>query len=335
MEEGTPSITAIGSAMLRAAHLLWDDAPKIFEDTFALRLSGCDSETALREQFDRLDAELARSVGPGFTTLLRRYSTAGVAVRSRYIEDEVDQALGRGVSQYVILGAGLDSFAYRRLDLAKILRVFEVDHPATQAWKRTRLQDAGIELPPNLSLVFGDRISAQGQLHVDQAQFAGLLDAVRNTILEWSLELEKSGIVGDGLSFSRPERERAHEPNVIVNIDRVDNFSGVAGVMSGPVSIHAQQTSHAAKSLDTDAVRDFRSQLRQSLPGLELSPNDKRTVAAHIRVADGELGATMPNQPKLRSALESVRRIVESTAGGAGGTLLAHGVLSLLGHLLG
>ncbi len=285
MEEGTPSITAIGSAMLRAAHLLWDDAPKIFEDTFALRLSGCDSETALREQFDRLDAELARSVGPGFTTLLRRYSTAGVAVRSRYIEDEVDQALGRGVSQYVILGAGLDSFAYRRLDLAKILRVFEVDHPATQAWKRTRLQDAGIELPPNLSLVFGDRISAQGQLHVDQAQFAGLLDAVRNTILEWSLELEK--------------------------------------------------TSHAAKSLDTDAVRDFLSQLRQSLPGLELSPNDKRTVAAHIRVADGELGATMPNQPKLRSALESVRRIVESTAGGAGGTLLAHGVLSLLGHLLG
>src|SRR5216683_6039216 len=153
VEEGTPSITAIGSAMVRAAHLLWDDTPKIFEDTFALRLSGCDSETALRAQFDRLDAELARSVGPGFTTPLRRYSTAGVAVRSRYIEDEVDQALGRGVSQYVILGAGLDSFAYRRLDLAKILRVFEVDHPATQAWKRTRLQDAGIELPPNLSLV--------------------------------------------------------------------------------------------------------------------------------------------------------------------------------------
>jgi methyltransferase (TIGR00027 family) len=53
----------------------------------------------------------------------------------------------------VILGAGLDSFAYRRPDLAKVLRVFEVDHPATQAWKRTRLQQAGIELPPNLSLV--------------------------------------------------------------------------------------------------------------------------------------------------------------------------------------
>jgi len=153
VEEGTPSITAIASAMVRAAHLLWDDPPKIFEDTLALRLSGCDSEAALRAQLDRLDAELARSVGPGFTAILRRYATAGVAVRSRYIEDEVDQAVGRRVSQYVILGAGLDSFAYRRPDLANVLRAFEVNHPATQAWKRTRLQEVAIELPPNLSLV--------------------------------------------------------------------------------------------------------------------------------------------------------------------------------------
>jgi hypothetical protein len=80
VEEGTPSITAIGNAMLRAAHLLWDDAPKIFEDKLALRLCGCDSEAALRAQFDRLDAELAPSVGPGFTTILRHYFTATVAV---------------------------------------------------------------------------------------------------------------------------------------------------------------------------------------------------------------------------------------------------------------
>src|SRR6266849_767411 len=109
MEEGRPSITAIGSAMLRAAHLLWDDAPKIFEDTLALRLSGCDSEAALRAQFDRLDAQVAPSAGPNFTRTLRRHSGATVAVRSRYLEDEVEQAIGRGISQYVILGAGLDS----------------------------------------------------------------------------------------------------------------------------------------------------------------------------------------------------------------------------------
>ena len=153
MEEGKPSVTAMLMAMYRAAHLLWDDPPKIFEDTYALRLSGCDSEAALRAQLDQIDAQGARSTSPDFALTLRRYLTATVVMRSRYLEDAVDQALGRGVSQYVILGAGLDSFAYRRSDLARVLRVFEVDHPASQVWKRTRLQQAGIELPPNLSLV--------------------------------------------------------------------------------------------------------------------------------------------------------------------------------------
>lgn len=74
-------------------------------------------------------------------------------MRSRYVEDEVDQAVGRGVSQYVILGAGLDSFAYRRPDVTKVLRVFEVDHPAAQAWKRSRVRETGMELPPNLNFV--------------------------------------------------------------------------------------------------------------------------------------------------------------------------------------
>ena len=153
MEEGTPSVTAMLMALFRAAHLLWDAPPKIFEDTLALRLSGCESEAGLRAQLDRLDAEVARSTGPDVALIGRRFVTALVVMRSRYLEDEVDQAIGRGVSQYVILGAGLDSFAYRRLDLAKVLRVFEVDHPATQAWKRSRLREAGVELPPNLSLV--------------------------------------------------------------------------------------------------------------------------------------------------------------------------------------
>ncbi len=73
--------------------------------------------------------------------------------RSRYLEDEVDKAVRLGVSQYVILGAGLDSFAYRRPELAKVLHIFEVDHPATQLWKRARLRAAGVKLPANLSLV--------------------------------------------------------------------------------------------------------------------------------------------------------------------------------------
>jgi methyltransferase (TIGR00027 family) len=71
--------------------------------------------------------------------------------RSRYTEDCLEEAVRRGVRQYVILGAGLDSFALRHLDLQDRLRVFEVDHPSSQAWKRQRLDDLGLHCPPNLT----------------------------------------------------------------------------------------------------------------------------------------------------------------------------------------
>jgi methyltransferase (TIGR00027 family) len=139
--------------MVRAAHLSWDQSPKIFEDTLALQLSGCESEATLKTQIDHIDAEVARNTNPDFAQTFRRSITAAVVTRSRYLEDEVNEAVRRGVSQYVILGAGLDSFAYRRPELAKVLHIFEVDHPATQAWKRARLRAASVELPANLSLV--------------------------------------------------------------------------------------------------------------------------------------------------------------------------------------
>ena len=76
---------------------------------------------------------------------------AFMAVRSRYVEDQLADAVAQGVTQYVVLGAGLDTFAYRNPFPA--LRVFEVDLPATQAWKRKMLDDAGIAMPANLAFV--------------------------------------------------------------------------------------------------------------------------------------------------------------------------------------
>ena len=74
-------------------------------------------------------------------------------VRNRYAEDELVRAVAQGVSQYVILGAGLDSFAYRRRDLLQVLDVYEVDHPASQAWKRQRIEELGIKIPRRLHYV--------------------------------------------------------------------------------------------------------------------------------------------------------------------------------------
>jgi methyltransferase (TIGR00027 family) len=73
-----------------------------------------------------------------------------MCVRTRLAEDVVERAVAGGARQYAILGAGLDSFAYRRPDLLVRLRVFEVDHPASQAWKRERLAELGVSLPANL-----------------------------------------------------------------------------------------------------------------------------------------------------------------------------------------
>jgi methyltransferase (TIGR00027 family) len=139
MLEGRPSLTAHRVALRRAAHQLLDQPP-VFEDPVALAIVGSQSAAALRA--DPAGAE--RRPGAG-------YLRAFMAVRSRYAEDMLAGAVERGVRQYVVLGAGLDTFAYRNPHVGQGLRVFEVDHPATQAWKRERLQEAAIPIPEGLT----------------------------------------------------------------------------------------------------------------------------------------------------------------------------------------
>jgi methyltransferase (TIGR00027 family) len=139
MKKVRPNATAQRVAMLRAAHQLLDD-PKVFDDPAALRIIG--KEDASAPQAD------PRHSG---TTPLSSYLRAFVAARSRWAEDELALGVRRGVRQYVILGAGLDTFAYRNPHPPGVLHVFEVDHPATQTWKRTRLDEVGIALPDDLT----------------------------------------------------------------------------------------------------------------------------------------------------------------------------------------
>jgi len=118
--------------MHRAAHQLVD-RPPVFDDPLALKIIGEEAATELREGRD--ERAMAESTG------LRAF----IATRSRFTEDCLVEAMAHGVDQYVLLGAGLDTFAYR--GLRKGLRVFEVDHPATQAWKRARLSEVAIAAP--------------------------------------------------------------------------------------------------------------------------------------------------------------------------------------------
>jgi methyltransferase (TIGR00027 family) len=125
----------------RVVHQMLDN-PKIFEDPLALRIIGAEAESKLR-------LSLAQVQKPE-----ERAFRAGVMVRNRYAEDELARSIQRGVRQYVILGAGLDTFAYR--NPFPLLRVFEVDHPATQAWKRSCLEKAAIPIPASVTYVSVD-----------------------------------------------------------------------------------------------------------------------------------------------------------------------------------
>ena len=149
--EAQASLTAVTAARGRAAHAILDGEPKIFCDDFALQFSGADSEASFREQLDATfrDAALKGAAGAGEKSF--QAARASMILRSRYTEDALSQAIARGISHYLILGAGLDSFAWRRPDLAKTIKVFEVDHAASQQWKTQRLRDLGIGQPPNLT----------------------------------------------------------------------------------------------------------------------------------------------------------------------------------------
>jgi methyltransferase (TIGR00027 family) len=133
-----PDGTAVRVALWRALHVEVDPAPHVLEDQIGLRLAAPDDGWRRRPD-----------MGPGATSRAR----ASIVARARFIEDLVVERAGRGVSQYVILGAGLDTFAQRRPDIASTLRIFEVDRPGPQAWKRQRLVGLGFGIPEWLRLV--------------------------------------------------------------------------------------------------------------------------------------------------------------------------------------
>jgi len=135
MRSGAPSLMARGAAAYRAIHQTLDGAA-IFADPFAAKVL----DDATRASLDALGADPSR-----------RQMRLFVVVRSRFSEDALATSVARGVHQIVVLGAGLDTFSLRNPFAAAGVRVFEVDHPATQVWKRERLKQAGLSEPASLT----------------------------------------------------------------------------------------------------------------------------------------------------------------------------------------
>jgi methyltransferase (TIGR00027 family) len=207
MEPARPSKTALRVALRRAAHQL-HDRPLVFEDPIAVPILGAEYAEELRRTPDPEPGQKQRPFSIG----MRAYLVA----RSRYAEDNLAQAVANGATQYVLLGAGLDTFAHR--NPYPNLRVFEVDHPATQAWKRNLLAQSALPHPPSLTYAPVDfeceslleKLLAAGFDPAQKTFFAWLgvvpyltLEAFRSTVRFIAAQPRGSGVVFD---YGQPRR---------------------------------------------------------------------------------------------------------------------------------
>ena len=199
MMSGQPSRTLLGTAIRRAQHQVLD-APLIFEDRIILDL--------VPELADPAAVAELRSFGEPFLVLLRSL----FAMRSRFAEDRLAEAIGRGVRQYVMVGAGLDTFPWRQPAPARDMVIFAADHPASLIWTHRRLRDRGLARPPNLTHVpvdledcrLGDALAACG-FDQDAASFCSVLDVIQylsDNAIDALLRFAASRKTGSEIVFS-------------------------------------------------------------------------------------------------------------------------------------
>ncbi|NRF68119.1 class I SAM-dependent methyltransferase [Aquincola sp. S2] len=218
MRADTPSSTALRAGMARARHQVLDQG-RVFNDPLALRILG-------RETAERVMTEPENRVA--------RALRAPLAARSRIAEDTIHEAVARGATQLVVLGAGLDTFAYRSPYPAPALRMFEVDHPATQAWKRGLLAEAGIAVPPALRYVPVDFETGDFMAGLRAAGFDPLQPAVftwlgvtvyltKDVVMATLRALREAGAPGSAVVFdyvSEPGRWQWHRRGVLALLKR-------------------------------------------------------------------------------------------------------------------
>jgi methyltransferase (TIGR00027 family) len=268
METGRASRTALRVAIRRAAHQL-ADPPAILNDPIAVRLIGND----FARDLDRAMEKVARDF------------RAFMAARSRYTEDRLADAVANGVAQYVVLGAGLDTFAYR--NPFPSLQVFEVDFPATQEWKRELLLKAGIDPPQSLTFLpldFEHKALAvglaEGGFDVRQPAFFGWLGVVPYLTFEaFRATLRDVAHLpsGTGICFDYAFPPETLSPKRRLVFDLLAQRVAAAGepfqLFFTPEQIESElrgQGFHRVEQADSDRLNEL--YFRERADGLRLSP---------------------------------------------------------------
>lgn len=173
-------------------------------------------------------------------------------------------------------------------------------------------------------LVSGFNVPVQPTRHLDRARVSGILDAVRNMVLDWSMQIEKDGIMGEDLIFNEREKETAAHSSYTINYNAPVNNSQIQ-----------QGTAHSAQSLvavlpDMTALRDFIRRLSDEAPKLGLAQVDSAQLEAEVQTVNTQVSSPRPNITVIGEALRSIRNILEGCVGG----ILATGLLNEIGALL-
>jgi methyltransferase (TIGR00027 family) len=265
MKPNEPSRTALMIARQRAAHQVLDHG-SILYDPFAMKILHEDEKDVL--QF--ANGHPLASIGRLLT-----------AARSRIAEDALSRAVESGIRQIVILGAGLDTFALRNPHGARQTRIYEVDHPATQAWKRERLAEAQIALPPWLIFVpvdfeqddVGDKLVAAGFQQNSPAFFTWLgvvpyltQDAIGRT-LDYMSSIQNSEVVFD---YMEPPQAFSEEMRELVTkrTEQLEKMDERWASRFEPAGIAAILRSHGFSDIEDINFQEIKSRFGPSVQGL-------------------------------------------------------------------
>jgi methyltransferase (TIGR00027 family) len=287
MKPNEPSRTALIPARQRAAHQVLDHG-SILYDAFAMKILREDEKDVL--QF--ANAHPLASIGRLLTI-----------ARSRIAEDAVAGAVERGIRQIVILGAGLDTFALRNPHAARQIRIYEVDHPATQSWKRERMATAQLALPPWLIFVpvdferddLGERLAGAGFQQNSPAFFTWLgvvpyltQEAIGRT-LDYMASIQNSEVVFD---YMEPPEAFSEEFAELVT-ERTKELEKIDERWASrfePAGIAAFLRSHGFSDLEDIDFQEIRSRFGRAVQGLAQG-------RAGLHVVHAEHGPRNPSPP--------------------------------------
>jgi len=278
MKPNEPSRTALIPARQRAAHQLLDHGA-ILNDPFAMKILCEDEKGVLKFA----NAHPLASIGRLFT-----------AARSRIAEDALSGAVERGIRQIVILGAGLDTFALRSPHSARQIRIYEADHPATLAWKRERLAEAQLALPPSLILVpvdferddLGKTLAAVGFQQNSPAFFTWLgvvpylTEHAIGTTLGYMGSIQNSELVFD---YMEPPQAFSEEIRDLVTkrTEQLQKMDERSASRFEPAGIAALLRSHGFCDIEDINFEDIRSRFGRAVQGL--APGQAGLHVVHAR----------------------------------------------------